>query len=95
MPYCEYTMEPPQCVGHRCTLGNCVPFNKMCDGNVDCHDKSDEDEDMCKQKKQCVTSEFKCRNGHCVHKTKFCDLIDDCGDGSDEPYECTCLDYLK
>jgi len=91
---------------HRCSLGRCLPEQKVCNGEWDCEDGSDEvncktlpvcqvtelDENSC----TCETQHGKCHNNLCVHKDKFCDGVDDCGDGSDEGENCgKCISKLK
>lgn len=73
--------------------------HQLCDGVNDCHDGSDETQEVCRnipdRDKLCKPSDFYCRNGRCVDKSKFCDHVNDCGDKSDEPSECTCFSYLR
>ncbi|CAK1588065.1 unnamed protein product [Parnassius mnemosyne] len=65
-----------------CGNGQCIPKSAVCDGKVDCSDRSDED--SCNQNGQCEPNEYQCSNGKCVLKTWVCDSENDCGDNSDE-----------
>lgn len=67
---------------HRCRSGECIDHEKVCDGNVDCQDGSDEEEGIC-LKIHCPRG-FRCRYGACVSKDARCNTIVDCADGSDE-----------
>ncbi|KOB75072.1 Terribly reduced optic lobes [Operophtera brumata] len=78
-----------------CGNGECIPKSAVCDGKVDCSDRSDED--MCNNNGMCEPNQYQCENRKCVLKSWLCDSDDDCGDGSDErscpavdPYA-TCL----
>ncbi|XP_044727463.1 basement membrane-specific heparan sulfate proteoglycan core protein-like isoform X3 [Chrysoperla carnea] len=62
-----------------CSNGDCIPRSKVCDGNYDCTDGSDE---SCT--KICEPMEFRCGNGQCVLKSWICDSENDCGDNTDE-----------
>ncbi|KAL8611301.1 hypothetical protein ACOMHN_013732 [Nucella lapillus] len=63
----------------RCGDGSkCIDRRWMCDGNDDCHDKSDETGCVCQQ------NEFKCQSGKCIAESWRCDGDNDCGDFSDE-----------
>uniref|UniRef100_A0A0C9QGD9 Acrosin n=1 Tax=Fopius arisanus TaxID=64838 RepID=A0A0C9QGD9_9HYME len=99
-------VKEPECEGLRCKIGNCVPWEKTCDGVEDCRDGEDEERERCEEKRRnceksggigcpCGNTELRCRNGQCVGKDKFCDGIADCRDGSDEPEKCNCGEYLK
>lgn len=58
----------------------------MCDGEVDCEDKSDE----ANCKRFCKPDQFQCADSSsCIYKDQKCDGDDDCADGSDE-LNCTC-----
>ncbi|XP_011186210.3 serine protease nudel [Zeugodacus cucurbitae] len=94
---CEYSNEPPVCSTFRCTLGDCLEEEQVCNGLNDCHDGADEEKEMCiGRKKVCQPSELKCRSTYkCIPKTKFCDHIADCDDMTDEPTLCSCYTYLQ
>nr|XP_034181143.1 serine protease nudel [Osmia lignaria] len=93
------------CDGFRCSIGECIPKDRICDGVLDCRDHSDENPKYCEEFRKncentvegcnCLKSELRCRNGACVDKSAFCDGIPDCTDASDEPMICTCAEYLK
>ncbi|RVE42173.1 hypothetical protein evm_013174 [Chilo suppressalis] len=65
-----------------CGNGQCIPKSAVCNGVVDCADRSDEDN--CYVDGKCQPNEFKCNNNKCVLKTWQCDSENDCGDDSDE-----------
>ncbi|XP_049843588.1 basement membrane-specific heparan sulfate proteoglycan core protein isoform X30 [Schistocerca gregaria] len=73
-----YTCQPYEAT---CANLDCIPKEKVCDGNFDCVDGSDE---MRCSAHGCEPNEFQCDNKRCVLKTWRCDSDDDCGDGSDE-----------
>ncbi|XP_069938272.1 basement membrane-specific heparan sulfate proteoglycan core protein isoform X44 [Cherax quadricarinatus] len=75
--------QPPACGFSKatCMNGQCIDKDKVCDGNFDCSDASDE---MRCNPLGCEPNEFQCDNKRCVLKTWLCDSDDDCGDGSDE-----------
>lgn len=50
-PRCPIYYPAPVCLGHRCPLGQCLKAAKVCNGILDCHDGSDEDEKMCRTRK--------------------------------------------
>ncbi|XP_070512102.1 serine protease nudel isoform X2 [Cardiocondyla obscurior] len=92
------------CDGVRCNIGQCVPWNQVCDGVADCRDGADEKDEMCLRVQQmkkenkiseCAKSELRCINGECIPKSAFCDSKVDCSDGTDEPVICSCAEYLK
>lgn len=66
----------------KCAHGNrCIPPEKMCDGQYDCQDRSDE--------MDCSTLTEGCHqrcdnNTRCIPETFLCDGERDCADGSDE-----------
>ncbi|XP_034949876.1 serine protease nudel isoform X2 [Chelonus insularis] len=88
-------VDPPFCDGKRCSLGNCVTWDRVCDGIQDCRDGSDESITICNEKQGCGVSEMQCKNGMCIPKEKYCNKHADCPDGSDEPAECNCAAYLE
>ena len=59
--------------------GQCIALSKKCNGQVDCHDGSDENPEMC----HCPNM-FTCGNGLCIQKHFVCDGHNDCDDGLDE-----------
>ncbi len=69
----------------------CIKETLLCDGKVDCYDKSDEVHLFCKEY-TCLPGYTKCANNHqCVKKVDICDGEDDCNDGSDELCNSDCL----
>lgn len=96
---CEHHAISIKCDTHRCPLGKCLETHQLCDNSIECHDRSDEQEEIClhvkKGDRPCGKDEFHCRNGKCIKKSMFCNHVNDCGDKSDEPSECTCFSYLK
>nr|XP_022919420.1 serine protease nudel-like [Onthophagus taurus] len=73
----DYSDEPDIC--------NCFNYlnstqpDKVCDGIVNCEDKSDENPAICR----CTEKLFKCNN-ECVPLEMVCDEEKDCSDGADE-----------
>ncbi|XP_066260113.1 basement membrane-specific heparan sulfate proteoglycan core protein isoform X1 [Euwallacea similis] len=78
-----YIPPPVKCFINEstCANGDCISRNKVCDGQFDCSDGSDEI--RCRQ---CEPNEFKCDNKKCVSAVWKCDGQDDCSDGSDERF---------
>lgn len=68
---------------HRCRSGECIDPEKVCNGNFDCLDSSDEEEALC-LKSYCPKFAFRCRYGACLPKSSRCNGIQECVDGSDE-----------
>ncbi|XP_030622983.1 uncharacterized protein LOC115806430 [Chanos chanos] len=98
--------EENNCAGkchHVCPNKVCLPKSSVCDGVIDCRDRSDELN--CTRAflfmyvrltlsyavhKGCSPTAFKCANGKCVNKMNpECDGVKDCRDGSDE-LRCGC-----
>ncbi|XP_037136104.1 suppressor of tumorigenicity 14 protein homolog isoform X3 [Syngnathus acus] len=68
----------------------CLPKSSVCDGVVDCQDRSDEMNCTRAYAKGCSSSSYKCANGKCVTTLNpECDGLKDCQDGSDE-LRCGC-----
>jgi len=79
------TTRPPTACGYSeatCANGECIDKAAICDGDIDCSDRSDEA--SCRENSLCEPNEYQCSNKKCVLKTWRCDGDDDCGDGSDE-----------
>lgn len=92
---CQHHALTIKCETHRCALGKCLRKSQVCNSKRDCHDGSDERQELCEGQNRCSPQEFRCTNGKCISKVKFCNHIDDCGDKTDEPSECTCFSYLR
>ncbi|XP_064187903.1 suppressor of tumorigenicity 14 protein isoform X1 [Anguilla rostrata] len=90
---CEDSSEESKCVGRcylMCPNKVCVPKSSVCDGIIDCKDRSDEINCTRPWHKGCSPSSYKCASGKCVNKVNpECDGVKDCGDGSDE-MRCGC-----
>nr|CAD7575376.1 unnamed protein product [Timema californicum] len=68
-----------------CDSGQCINFNLVCDGKVDCKDSSDETRATCVALNiRCPPQAFQCNYGGCVDGDAKCDGKQDCADGSDE-----------
>jgi len=57
------TTPTPFCGGKRCELGECVPWERVCDGVPDCRDERDETIKMCEERSEkCKTNDTLCSN---------------------------------
>ncbi|KAL2726982.1 modular serine protease-like isoform X1 [Vespula squamosa] len=61
----------------------CIPITDICNGYIDCSDKSDEDVSLCREY-FCPDHTYRCSYGGCVYQEVLCDGIKDCFDGTDE-----------
>jgi hypothetical protein len=68
---------------YKCSTGECIPLEKLCDGNADCKENSDET-NICDKVTACPPSTHRCKVGSCVYLSQRCDGRRDCIDGSDE-----------
>lgn len=67
----------------KCNSGECISTINLCDGNINCKDKSDEGELMC-DNWPCPDNAYRCHLGGCINIDSQCDGFIDCIDGSDE-----------
>ncbi|CAF0957368.1 unnamed protein product [Adineta ricciae] len=75
-------------VNFTCRNGQCISRRKVCDGQGDCSDNSDEETRFCSAY-TCRPTEYRCLSGGCIPFVERCDRKIDCNDGSDEnnPYQ--------
>nr|XP_034830019.1 very low-density lipoprotein receptor-like [Maniola hyperantus] len=72
-------------ISYQCTNGKCILLKeRVCEGEDDCGNNSDENIEACRTLRECTTSEFRCECGQCIPETWRCDNEQDCLDGSDE-----------
>ncbi|KAI8124726.1 Modular serine protease [Lucilia cuprina] len=68
-----------------CDNGQCISDDKLCDGKVDCRDRSDEIAENCIQfHESCPKYAFRCAYGACIDGKTRCNGVQDCADNSDE-----------
>ncbi|XP_055851780.1 modular serine protease-like isoform X2 [Episyrphus balteatus] len=72
--------------------GDCLESEKICDGKIDCFDKSDETTEMCIQQ-MCPPYSFRCAYGACVPEAARCNRTSECADSSDETPVLCSSDY--
>lgn len=77
-----------------CRQGDAVHYSLLCDGKVDCLDRSDELGCLKPQFQPLINSSFICRNGQMVDRGSRCDSQEDCFDGSDEERCIQCNGYI-
>ncbi|KAG7514296.1 low-density lipoprotein receptor-related protein 8-like [Solea senegalensis] len=75
LPSCHEQLE------FTCRDGSCIQRLKLCDGQTDCEDGSDEQH--CSHV-WCKKDEFACHSRQCISARLLCNGVNDCGDGSDE-----------
>ncbi|KRT84439.1 lipoprotein receptor [Oryctes borbonicus] len=69
----------------KCNYGACIEKNKVCNGEKDCADNSDEEPPVCvKTTNNCAIYKYRCKNGECISDNEICDGKKDCKDSSDE-----------
>lgn len=56
------------------TSGECILDGKVCDGTVDCNDKTDETVELCGSR-YCPSYGFRCVYGGCVDQSSKCGKV--------------------
>uniref|UniRef100_U5EPN9 Putative modular serine protease n=1 Tax=Corethrella appendiculata TaxID=1370023 RepID=U5EPN9_9DIPT len=67
----------------KCTNGQCIESHQLCDGAVNCMDRSDETAAACAFIR-CPSYAFRCQYGACADGNALCNGIIECADKSDE-----------
>nr|XP_037873827.1 vitellogenin receptor isoform X42 [Bombyx mori] len=97
---CDYRCTPHGMFGCKQQI-RCLAMNRVCDGNKECDDGSDETPDACAlvnrtshlypvmlyPAAECRDG-FLCGNGQCIEWAEVCDRTPNCFDGSDESIHC-------
>ncbi|XP_077996486.1 uncharacterized protein LOC144449784 [Glandiceps talaboti] len=83
---------------YRCSDGQCIPIDNLCDGALDCSDDEHFGCNMIHYGRYCpnyywLQSVFFCKNGQCLPSAVECDGDIDCADGSDEHVFCQIGSY--
>jgi hypothetical protein len=67
---------------YKCSSGQCVPAESVCNGTTECNDLSDERNCPCKRE------EFRCRDGTCINIALRCDGYTDCHPQGEDELNC-------
>ncbi|CAL1282588.1 unnamed protein product [Larinioides sclopetarius] len=69
----------------QCDDGSCIPMIRLCNGQKDCNDDSDENRCRSEDYPKCKSGYFQCvSDRHCIPFDWACDDDEDCIDDSDE-----------
>jgi len=62
LSFAEEELQPnrrePACDSVRCNLGQCIPWNRVCDGVMNCRNGEDETDEMCENKRKAHSDEM-------------------------------------
>ncbi|XP_058797800.1 limulus clotting factor C-like [Phymastichus coffea] len=78
-------VQPARCRSgqYECDNRQCIGSTEVCDGNIDCLDRSDETAAVCRSY-NCQQVNFRCNYGACIDGDLKCNGVVNCADGSDE-----------